>query len=90
MRCTVIWVPSAEQELARAWMNSNDREAVTNAAFAIDQLLAQDPDTRGEVRFDTVRTLSVPPLGVDFEVVEEDRLVYVLSVWDTTASENQP
>jgi hypothetical protein len=89
MRCTVLWVPSAEQELALAWMKSTDRQAVTNAAFAIDQFLAQDPETRGEARFDTVRTLSVPPLGVDFEVMEEDRLVYVLTCWDTTTLEKQ-
>jgi hypothetical protein len=30
----------------------------------------EDPEKRGKHRFDTVRSLAVPPLGVDFEVVE--------------------
>jgi len=51
-------------------------------ANTIDQLLKQNPLAIGEVRFDTVRSLAVAPLGVDFEVLEQDRLVYVLSVWE--------
>jgi hypothetical protein len=34
-----------------------DRYAVTSAASIVDQLLAHDPDSQGEVRFDTVRSL---------------------------------
>jgi hypothetical protein len=86
MRFNVSWTPTAEQDLAAVWMDADDRNAITSAAHTIDGLLAVDPESRGEVRFDTVRTLSVPPLGVDFEVVEPDRIVYVLSAWDTTKS----
>ncbi len=81
MKYTVIWISAAGHELASAWLNAAVRNAVTSAAHAIDMLLSTDPETRGELRFDTVRTLTVPPLGVDFEVVEADRIVYVLSVW---------
>ncbi len=84
MRFTVSWTPTAQQDLAAVWMATTDRNAVTSAANTIDALLAADPESRGDLRFDTVRTLAVPPLGVDFEVVEEDRIVYVLSAWDTT------
>ncbi len=72
MRFTVLWTPPAEQNLASVWMASPDRNAVTSAANTIDRLLSEDPETRGEVRFDTVRTLSILPLGVDFEVIEAD------------------
>jgi hypothetical protein len=41
-----------------------------------------DPEQQGDQRFDTVRTLIVGVLGVEFEVVVEDRLVRILSVWD--------
>ena len=81
MKYHVIWTPAAEQELASVWMNAVVRNTVTSAAHTIDMLLSQDPETRGTSRFDSVRTLTVPPLGVDFEVVAADRFVYVLSVW---------
>jgi hypothetical protein len=73
----------AESTLARVWLDATDRNAVSSAAATIDRLLSRDPESRGEVRFDTVRTLSVPPLGVDFEVIEPDRMVYVLIVWSS-------
>jgi hypothetical protein len=84
MKYTVVWTPSAEQDLAAVWLNAANRNAVTSAAHTIDGLLGQDPETRGTLRFDSVRTLLVPPLGVDFEVVEPDRIVYVLTIWDVT------
>ena len=37
--------------------------------------------TRGESRSNTLRIMFVPPLGVDFDVQEDDRIVYVLTVW---------
>ncbi|MBY0229685.1 MAG: hypothetical protein K2W96_10435 [Gemmataceae bacterium] len=63
-------------------MASADRAGVTGAAHAIDLLPAVDPDQRGVPNFDTVRTLVHAPLGVDFEVVAADRIVYVLTVWE--------
>jgi plasmid stabilization system protein ParE len=82
MRYTVLWTPAAQQDLASVWLNAADRAAVTAAASIIDQLLAQNPDQQGDVCFDTVRTLVVSPIGVDFEVIDADRIVYVLTVWD--------
>jgi hypothetical protein len=87
MTYTVLWIPPAEQNLATVWMDADDRDAVTSAAHTIDRLLARDPESVGEVRFDTVRTLSIAPLGVDYEVIEADRIVYVLAVWDTSKGE---
>jgi hypothetical protein len=78
---TVLWTPTAEQELASIWLSAEDRNAVTSAAHTIDTLLRVDPETRGESRHDTLRVLFVPPLGVDFDVVADDRIVYVLSAW---------
>jgi plasmid stabilization system protein ParE len=88
MSFTVSWTPAAQQDLAAVWMAAADRNAVTSAAHTVDALLAVSPETRGNLRFDTVRTLTVPPLGVDFEVVEPDRIVYVLTAWDTTKGDS--
>lgn len=81
MRYTVLWVPSAERDLAAIWTTSEERGSVASAANTIDALLREDATSRGEACFDTVRTLIVPPLGVDFEVQEDDRIVRVLAVW---------
>lgn len=80
MRYNVLWTPIAEQRLASLWLAAENRAAVTSAAHSIDRLLMHDPVHVGHDCFDCVRTLNRHPLGVDFEVVEAERLVYVLTV----------
>jgi hypothetical protein len=82
MNYTVVWTSTAEQELAALWLAAMDRVGINAASNEIDRQLSRDADTIGEHSFDTVRTLLVPPLGVEFEVSTSDRLVYVLAVWD--------
>jgi hypothetical protein len=84
MKWTVLWTKSAEQHLAAVYLASTSPNAVTSASHAIDTILGRSPDTKGTPNFDTVRTLIVEPLGVDYEVIADDRLVYVLSVWRTS------
>ena len=80
MRYTVIWTPVAEERLAALWLAADDRAALTSASNAIDRILTRDPENVGDCCFDTVRTLNLHLLGVDFEVIEPTRLVYVLTV----------
>ena len=84
MRYTVLWTPAAEQDLARIWTDAEDRAAIASAADTIDVLLRDDPHLRGESRSGQLRILFVPPLGVDFEVLHEDRNVRTLTVWKVT------
>ncbi len=81
MRCTVIWTPDAEQELAGVWLGASDRNAVTQASHTIDQRLERDPLNEGESRSNDRRILLVPPLGVIYCVHPEDQSVDVLHVW---------
>ena len=81
MNYTVLWMPVAEQRLAAIWTSAADRNAVTQAAHAIDQALRTDPEQAGESRPDDVRILFERPLGVLFSVSADDRTVSVLSVW---------
>ncbi len=81
MNLTVVWQPTAEATLADLWNNAPDRAAVTRAANTIDALLKRDPLGVGESRTDNLRVLFVPPLAVDYEVLEDDCLVRVLKVW---------
>ena len=68
--------------MAAIWVGATDRREISAASNEIDRLLSRDADTVGEHSFDTVRTLNVLPLGVEFEVSTADRLVAVLAVWD--------
>ncbi len=80
IRCTVVWVESAQNELAELWLAGPDREAVTAATHAIDQELAVDPQIRGVELSEGMRAFFSPPLRVLYTVREEDRIVEVLRV----------
>ncbi len=78
---TVVWQPSAIQELARIWNTAMDRNAVAQAADAIDAKLKRDPFSAGESRaFPELRYLVIRPLVVAFRISEADGLVTVFMV----------
>jgi hypothetical protein len=81
MKYTVLATADAEKRLADVWLSARDRAGVTAAANAIDRSLGRDPAGQGESRAGSVRILFARPLVAEFEVVEPDRAVYILSVW---------
>jgi plasmid stabilization system protein ParE len=81
MRYTVLWSPDAEGDLASIWLAATDRADVTAAGDRIDVLLREDAHLQGESRHGRLRILFVLPLAVDFEVLEDDRIARVLTVW---------
>jgi len=81
MSYTVIWRHEALDDLTTAWMMAADRDAVSVASAQIDRLLRASPLDQGESREDDTRVLFIRPLGVEYDVEEGDRKVYVNSVW---------
>jgi hypothetical protein len=81
MKYTVVWVAEAEEELAVIWAGVADREAVANAANALDNQLARDPAAIGESRPHAERIVHYLPLGARFTILDGDRLVKVVAVW---------
>lgn len=81
MNFNVRWLPVAERELARIWTDAIDRRAVTEAAFEIDGILRDNPEEAGESREGPMRILHMPPLGVRFAVLPDDRVAVVVSIW---------
>ena len=79
-RYTVVWVKSAQDELAELWLNAPDRNAVTTAAHAIDQELGEDAQDKGSELSEGLRSLFAPPLKAIFTVREDDRIAEVLRV----------
>ncbi len=83
MKYTVLWLPDAEAEIARLWLDADSRAAVTAAADAIDQTLAEAPLQAGESRDGEKRILLIRPLGVTYIVHETSKVVIVGRVWRT-------
>jgi hypothetical protein len=84
MKYDVRWGPRAEQMLAAVWVAAADRQAVTHAATWFDDQLTRSPLQLGESRASFVHRLAFyPPLGIEFEVIEDDKRVVVQAVFAT-------
>ena len=84
MKYQVIWLPIAEAELATVWLASSSRKAVTTAAAWLDARLSRSPLTLGESRDSSVHRVAFrPPIGIEFEVIEDDKRVIVQGVFDS-------
>ena len=81
MRFTVIWKPQAERTLLELWLESFHRDALTRAAEEIESLVRERPESVGESRDLGRRWLFVEPLGVDYSVSLNDRVVEIINVW---------
>lgn len=81
MKYTVVWARSAEDHLADLWANAEDRESIRRACDELDAVLAQRPTFLGESRSGNTRIAFVAPVGMEYEISDEDRTVLVLAVW---------
>jgi hypothetical protein len=68
IRYTVVWLNTARDELARLWIVSIDKQALTDAANQLDRQLAIDPDTFGMLVREQLYECSFPPLRVLFRL----------------------
>ena len=85
MNYTVIWEPPAENDLAAAWNGATDRTAVTRAAHRLDLALIRHPFAIGLPRNSSVNRTAVDlPLGIDYEIIEDDKTGRVVRVWSLT------
>ena len=81
---TVVWEGSAIDELTEMWIRATpaDRQDITAATAELEHRLRFNANLQGESRPRGRRVMYVPPLGVTFRVSEDDKMVYVLRVWD--------
>jgi len=80
MSFLVEWLPDAEDDLAAAWIQASDRQAVTGAQALIDRLLARDPLTNGEEVAEGLRKIIAEPVVAYYEVDTGRRHVTVTNV----------
>lgn len=82
MTFSIDWTPSAEQDLARLWVDHPDvRNAVTAAVAAVEADLRRQPLDVGESRAGVTRVTFDGPVGLRFDVFSDRRLVRVTGVW---------
>jgi hypothetical protein len=79
-RFTVTATPKAESDLARLWLASTDRRAVSDAANKIDRDLRDDAPQKGFDAGRGFRQLIISPLVAEFTVAEDDRVVTIWSI----------
>ncbi len=76
------WAPRAEHQLANLWLIARDRTRLTAAAARLDNELAGSPLRFGDPLDTSVhRVGSFDILGVEFEVIEDDKRVIVHGVF---------
>lgn len=80
MKWTVVYTPSAQDELATIWLDSTDRDAVSATAREIELQLSANPMGVGESRGDKRRLVIKPPLAIDYQTDPEDMLVRVVRI----------
>ncbi len=69
-------------QLASVRINAHDRRAVAVASHQLDIELKRDPMHLRESRNSSVnRTVIAIPLGIEFEIIEDDKKVRVIRVW---------
>jgi hypothetical protein len=81
----VIWKTSLIQNrlaglVLRLMQRGQNLSAITEAMAEIDRRLSKNPTRQGESRADFERILIVDPLAVTYDVIEEEFLVYVLTL----------
>lgn len=82
MTYSVVYKKAALAQLAAIWVASPDQAGVTAASHWLEQAVGSRPLSFGESRKSSVvRVAHHPPLGIEFEVIEDDKKVRILRVW---------
>ncbi len=81
MKYRVEWTPAAEDTLTEVWLTSADKNGVTAAVEVVGPALARSPLATGVALDSSVHRLAqVPPITIEFYVIEDDTKVVVQGV----------
>lgn len=84
MNYTLEWTPTAINQLTLAWLAAVDRTAVTLAAHRLEEALGEQPYIGRPRNASVNRTVTDLPLGIDFEIIEDDKKVRIVRVWSVS------
>jgi hypothetical protein len=80
MKWTVVYQPSANSDLAEIWIESDNRQAVSDAADAVEIELTRRLMEVGESRESNMRLIIQSPLLMFYDVIPDDLRVTVWHV----------
>lgn len=84
MKYQVEWGPVAEQQLAAVYLVATRPDDVTVAVAWLDHRLTFRPLLTGRARNASVNRVAFrDPIGIEFEVIEDDKRVIVQGVFAT-------
>jgi hypothetical protein len=84
MNYSVEWAPRAEHLLAAVWLAARNRNAITISAAWLDAILANTPLRFGSPIDSSIHRVGLHgALGIEFEVIEDDKRVIVHGVFAT-------
>jgi hypothetical protein len=69
MKFTLVWTDKEMKELTEIWLQSLNRQAVTDAAKQIDRALEENPLSERHEIVNRFGTAIRAPVGVDFGVI---------------------
>lgn len=81
MNYTVAWSRDAIDQVTLVWLAAANRNAVTQAAHRLELALADQPFIGTRRNSSVNRTATDYPLGIDFEIIEDDKKVRIIRVW---------
>lgn len=82
MSYIVHWTDAALDELAVVWLAAADQNAVTAASHQLELEIVANPTGRGLFRASSANYTAVDlPLGIEYDVIEDDKTVRILRVW---------
>jgi len=82
MNYQVEWTSEAENDLVTLWIAATDRNAITEASAWLDAQLMTNPLHFGEPWASSVHRIAVDePIGIEFEVIEDNKPVIVHGVF---------
>jgi len=76
----VKWKRQALRDLTSIWNDASDRALVTQVVHHLEESLKRSPQILGESRGALRRIVFESPISLLFELVPDDRKVYVLRV----------
>jgi mRNA-degrading endonuclease RelE of RelBE toxin-antitoxin system len=77
----VRWSSYAEKELDQPTLSASQKQALSDATARVEAALAMAPRDVGTMRLVSTRILVDKPLGIVYDIIEDDKIVVIAEAW---------
>jgi hypothetical protein len=84
MKRDVWWMPDASKRLAKIWVDADAemQRAITRGVDNLEESLRRNPEIIGESRGPFARVAVIGPIGVEFNLFLDGKLIRITRVWE--------